>query len=119
MILTKPYTDEQYADFACSANKNCQRVEFLEDSVFALYPYEEVINGQIVDISETPEYKQKVLAEQNLIKKAKLQMQIDLLDSKRIRAIAEPKLKDSESGQTWLEYYTQQIQGLRAQIGIQ
>jgi len=45
-----------------------------------------------------------------------LQAQIDELDKKRIRAGFEPTLKDETSGQTWLEYYTLQIQDLRDQI---
>lgn len=40
--------------------------------------------------------------------------QIDELDIKRIRAIAEPAQKTST--QSWLEYYTEQIQELRQQI---
>lgn len=53
---------------------------------------------------------------QNESTKAELQAQINELDLKRIRAIAEPSLKDTESGQTWLEYYTEQIVVLRSQI---
>ena len=45
-----------------------------------------------------------------------LTRQIKDLDVKRIRAIAEPSLRDGASGQTWLEYYTEQIQELRVQI---
>lgn len=41
--------------------------------------------------------------------------QIDELDKKRVRAIAEPS--DHPEGGTWLEYYTAQIQGLRSQLG--
>lgn len=48
------------------------------------------------------------------VRKPELQAQIDEIDKKRIRAIAEPALKDG--GKTWLEYYTEQIQELRAQI---
>lgn len=48
------------------------------------------------------------------LKKANLQSQIDELDKKRIRAIAEPSLKDENT--TWLEYYNTQIIELRAQI---
>lgn len=48
--------------------------------------------------------------------KAGLQSQIDELDKKRIRAGFEPSIKDVASGQTYLEYYTSQIQDLRAQI---
>ena len=60
----------------------------------------------------TPE---ELLAKQeNLIKKNELQKQVDELDIKRIRAIAEPSPKDENT--TWLEFYTSQIQDLRKQI---
>lgn len=45
-----------------------------------------------------------------------LKLKIDELDKKRIRAICEPQLKDETTGQTWLEYYTMQIQGIREEI---
>lgn len=73
-------------------------------------------NGNIVDISDTQEYQDKLLLSENVSKKADLQLQIEEIDLKRIRAIAEPELKDAENGLTWLEYYTQQIQELREQI---
>ena len=51
---------------------------------------------------------------ENLIKN--LQLRIEEFDKKRIRAISEPQLKDETSGQTWLEYYTEQIRAIRLQI---
>lgn len=66
-ILQKPYTDKDYADFAVNANQNGQRTEQDDTAVYALYSYEVLINGEIVDISTTPEY----IAEQ--IKKQKQQ----------------------------------------------
>ena len=74
-------------------------------------------NGLPIDISQTQEYKDKITQEKNEILKAEMQKQIDELDRKRIRAIAEPQLKDAAAGQTWLEYYTLQIQELRNEIG--
>ena len=41
---------------------------------------------------------------------------INELELKRVRAMAEPSVKDETTGQTWLEYYTLQIQDLRAQL---
>jgi len=76
------------------------------------------INGEIADISETPEYITAQTLKTNATLKANLQTQIDEFDKKRIRAIAEPALKDEESGQTWLEFYTIQIQDLRNQIRL-
>lgn len=73
-------------------------------------------DNTIVDISDTDGYKVKVNTQQDLIQKADLKSQIELLDTKRIRAIAEPSIKDTTTGQTWLDYYTQQIAILRSQI---
>lgn len=70
----------------------------------------------VVDISGSGEYQAKVFQAEKKIKTAELQAQIDEIDAKRIRAIAEPQLKDAQSGQTWLEYYTLQIQAIRNQI---
>lgn len=64
----------------------------------------------------THDYKAKKTAQENAIKKADLQSQIDELDKKRVRAGFEPSVKDSSTGQTWLEYYTAQITNLRVQI---
>lgn len=53
---------------------------------------------------------------QKYINKSLFQSQIEELDKKRIRAGFEPSVKDESTGQTWLEYYNQQIADLRAQI---
>lgn len=53
---------------------------------------------------------------ENKAKKLNLQLQINNLDLKSIRALREDGIKDEASGQTWLEYYTSQIQDLRSQI---
>lgn len=45
-----------------------------------------------------------------------LKTQIENLDIKRIRAICENEIKDTASGQTWLEYYNYQIITLREKI---
>lgn len=45
-----------------------------------------------------------------------IQMQIDVIDKKRVRALCEPQLKDSESGETWLDFYTGQVIVLRDKI---
>lgn len=75
-----------------------------------------VIDGVLADISGALEYKNKVAQREKEANLADLKSQAAELDIKRIRAIAEPALKDQESGQTWLEYYTEQIQSLRTQI---
>lgn len=83
---------------------------FLRESGFDLS------TGFVVDITDTNEYKEKIRLEEIKSQKEALQIQIDEIDKRRIRAICEPEVKDEETGQTWLEYYTQQIQELRKEI---
>lgn len=73
----------------------------------------EVLNEQVV--CTMPTVQELELAENNT-RKEFLLSQIKELDEKRIRALAEPSLKDAESGQTWLEYYTSQVISIRAEI---
>lgn len=75
-------------------------------------------NGQWVDISNTESYLAKQAKEQNKSKKAELQTQIDALDFKSIRAMRENSIKDTATGQTWIDYYTSEIQSLRAQLAL-
>jgi len=75
-----------------------------------------VINGILTDITNTQAYQDKISQKQKEQTLSELQTQIEELDRKRVRAIAEPELKDSESGETWLEYYTNQIITIRNQI---
>lgn len=89
----------------------------IEDQLWVNYAATDkwdIVNGVFTDISQTPEYAAKKQVEDKAVLKLELQKQIDELDKKRIRAIAEPAIKDGE--QTWLEYYTQQIQAVRTQI---
>lgn len=97
----KPYSDYVFVD--------------VDYATFEPEKYD-VIDGVLADISNTQEYEQKVAQKTKEELLANLKSQIDELDIKRIRAIAEPQLKDEQSGQTWLEYYTAQIQELRQQI---
>lgn len=115
-ILTKPYTNKDYADFVVNANSNGQRTEQDENAVYALYDYEKLEKGQIVNVSSTDNYISKALSRQNTQKKEKLLAQINALDLKSIRAMREASIKDEATGQTWLEYYNEQIKLLRIQI---
>lgn len=76
----------------------------------------QIINGEIVDITETFGYQAKILSEQNELRKAEIQTQIKDLDLKRIRAGFESAIKDAETGETYLEYYTNQIITLRNEL---
>ncbi len=75
-----------------------------------------VIDGILTDVSQTDEYKSRIEQQEKEVTLKALKLQMEELDKKRIRAIAEPLLKDSQTGQTWLEYYTEQIINLRNQI---
>ncbi len=70
-------------------------------------------NGKWKKLS-TEDAKIKQLNIQNAIKKEEIKIQLDELDKKRIRALAEPSLKDEEI--TWLEYYNSQINALRNEL---
>lgn len=94
-----PYLDYVYVD--------------IDYSTFEPEKYE-VIDGVLTDISNTPEYIAEQAQKAKEIKNAEIQKQINELDIKRIRAIAEPSQKTTN--QSWLEYYTGQIQDLRAQL---
>lgn len=76
-----------------------------------------IVDGVLTDISMTQDYLTQIKVKESEAQKAELLTQVAELDRKRIRAIAEPQLKDAATGQTWLEYYTLQIQELRKQIG--
>ncbi len=71
------------------------------------------INGVWEKLSRE-ESAAKHLSLQNNIKKQEIQIQMKELDKKRIRAIAEPSLKDENI--TWLEYYNSQITELRNEL---
>lgn len=90
----------------------------IDDNLIDLFNQDKAIikNDAIVDISNSDEYKAKVIAKSNAAKKAELQDQINALDLKSIRAIREGGIYDEKSDQTWLDYYTAQIKFLRDQI---
>ena len=74
------------------------------------YSYE---NGIWKKLTED-EANTKQLKIQNAIRENEILSQLAELDKKRIRAIAEPALKDEE--QTWLEFYNSQIIELRNEL---
>lgn len=80
----------------------------------------QIVNEEIIDITETPEYQAKILAEQNELRKAEIKAQINELDLKRIRAGFEPAIRNEptgeSTGETYLEHYTNQIIILREEL---
>ena len=75
-----------------------------------------VKNRQLVDISKTKEYQSILAAKLKQKRKEEINNLLIELDQKRVRAICEPEIKDQESGQTWLEFYTEQVQTLRVEL---
>lgn len=76
----------------------------------------QIVNDEIVDITNSTEYQAKILAEQKELRKAEITVQIKDLDLKRIRAGFEPAIKDESTGETYLEHYTNQIIILREEL---
>lgn len=56
----------------------------------------------------------KQLKIQNAIRAQEIKFELEDIDAKRVRAIAEPSLKDEET--TWLEYYNNQAEVLRSEL---
>lgn len=60
------------------------------------------------------EFTAKQLTIQSALRVEEIKQELENLDKKRIRAIAEPSLKDENV--TWLEYYNSQITQLREEL---
>ena len=91
-------------------------------------PYVEVTEEECSRMSEDSEnvyfYKKKKFVpvskaeiEQKEKRRKEIFEELDLLDTKRIRAVCEPSIKDIETGETWLQYYNSEIEMLRAELG--
>lgn len=106
-------TDEYWLELLKLQNEG-KRIIPYNDNVVAIdeteYTQE---NGKWQKLS-TEEAKVKQLNIQNEIRKQEILTQLEELDKKRIRALAEPSLKDEET--TWLEYYNTQITTLRNEL---
>lgn len=74
------------------------------------------IEVSLVDISNTEEYKKYLHEREVAIRKTEIERQLLELDSKRIRAICEPSVKDETTGETWLDYYNKQVLELREEL---
>ena len=75
-----------------------------------------MIEVSLVDISNTEEYKNYLQEKEVAIRKSEIERQLLELDSKRIRAICEPSVKDETTGETWLDYYNNQVLVLREEL---
>ena len=72
---------------------------------------------EVINYLESEEAYQKRKSDEKILQEIEtINKIINCIDSKRIRAICEPSVKDEESGQTWLEYYNAQILELREKL---
>ena len=94
-ILNIEISEELYNDFIKNPNKY-------------IYQNNEIVNNPNY---ANEQYQQEILQQIEQIK-----AQLDNLDSKRIRAVCENEIKDSQAGETWLEYYNSKIIPLRDKL---
>lgn len=97
-------------------NKEIQNIEvtetlctdYISDNDKYIYSEEKIIPN--------PNYE-KILKERNKSEKiSQIIEKLNELDSKRIRAVCENQIKDSQTGETWLEYYNSQVDKLRKEM---
>ena len=97
-------------------NKEIQNIEvtetlctdYISDNDKYIYSEEKIIPN--------PNYE-KILKERNKSEKiSKIIEKLNELDSKRIRAVCENQIKDTQTGETWLEYYNSQVDKLRSEL---
>ncbi len=108
------YTDEAYTQMAIQANETGKMLYIVNGELEINEPdyYICIGNTNETDGTLNPDFG-KVNKDLQI---AQIQEQLFMLDQKRIRAVCEPELKDTESGETWLEYYNAQIVELRNQL---
>ena len=106
-------TDSYWQDLLNEQN-NGKRIIFFENNVIAVDEKEYSFENNTWKKLNENEISIKQLKIQNAIRSNEILVKLDDLDKKRIRAIAEPSLKDENT--TWLEYYNSQIAELRKEL---
>jgi hypothetical protein len=64
----------------------------------------------------TDEYKNRFKEQEKQDRINNILAEMSVLDGKRIRAVCEPSVKETESGETWLDYYNSQMDRLRQDL---
>ena len=101
-------------DYIGSIKKGFQRIaEEIADDIRSNPEKYKRIKNVLVDISDTEEYRELLHSREVAIRKAEIERELLELDTKRVRAICEPSVKDETTGETWLEYYNTQVALLR------
>ena len=107
--ITDEYWQELLNEQGCG-----KTIILFENKVLAVNECEYTnVNGVWKKLSEE-EVRAKQLNIQNEIRKNEIQRELDALDKKRIRAIAEPSMKDEN--ESWLEFYNKQIKTFRDEL---
>lgn len=82
--------------------------DYISDNEKYIYSEEKIIPN--------PNYE-KILKVRNKSEKiSQIIEKLNELDSKRIRAVCENQIKDTQTGETWLEYYNSQANKLRCEL---
>lgn len=80
--------------------------------------YQEYLEGkriwQLRKLVINPDYEAEQAEKERIAHIKEIKTQLDELDKKRIRAMCEPS--EYAKGVSWLEYYNQQAQSLRAEL---
>lgn len=82
--------------------------EFLAEPI--KYSYKE---GKII---KNPNYEADLIKLKNQQRAAEIRRELENLDGKRIRAVCENEIKNTETGETWLDFYNNQIFALRKEL---
>ena len=97
-------------------NENIQNIEvtkeickdFILDKEKYIYS-----DGKIIP---NPTYETILKERNNFEKISNIIKKLNELDNKRIRAVCENQIKDTQTGETWLEYYNSQVDKLRKEM---
>lgn len=108
-------TDEYWMSLLEEQN-NGKTIILYQNNVIAVNESEYSYQDNIWIKLSKNEQKAKQLTIQKEIRTQEIMQELDILDKKRIRAIAEPTLKDENT--TWLEYYNNEISALREELSI-
>lgn len=106
-------TDEYWFELLSLQNEG-KRIIPYNNNVLAIDENEYTQEDGVWKKLSAEEAKVKQLNIQNEIRKEEIKTEMEELDKKRIRALAEPSLKDEET--TWLEYHNTQITALRDEL---
>ena len=108
VILEKPYTPRQRADFIVDHNhRNNKEIVETDKALYALEPWEKVENDQ--DIEDWEGYEERRRQEEKAAKRQEILQKLDELDLKSIRAIR-------AGDQEYIAQYEAQAQELRRQL---